>query len=210
MASNQFRIHWIINKLVRDRFDEQRRTEVIENACALAPIDWLVDIANRCARNHRPREDGDREERGPLVSADAADRLTALSLGKLREAAANGALLHQRTMLPLLFRWRDLANAAEVRQWTDAQLANNEFVILLADRMIHTSWSQGIGGFGSLGDVVARKNNYVRMGSYTELLDVDRFRRRIDELLVSQDLPETDRAVLERFKATPERDPERD
>jgi len=209
IRSNNLRIHWLINKLVRDRIEQQKRTELIESACKTASLAWLESIANRCSDDHK----ADKEKQGlsdePLVTAAAAARLAELCLARYREAAADGTLARHRQMIWLLFRWRDRVGPEEVRRWTDNSLAVDEFVIALAEQSVHTYSTQNL-SLSGVGDVVSAQIDYVNLKSLAPLVDVDRFRQRVEELLALVDLPPADRARLERFKATPEKDPEHD
>lgn len=209
IGNNSLRIHWLLNKLVRDRFEQPRRTEIIEYACQDAEIAWMIEISQRCYRDYEPNREQQGEQREPWVTEEAAGRLINSCRTRVREAAANGTLGLNRNLAALLFRWRELANAAEVRQWTDAQLANDDFVVSFAEKIIRETWTQGIGGFGFLGDLVSRAQRYVHLAPYEDLLDVERFRARVDELLARADLAEDRRQVLAQYKATPERNPER-
>jgi predicted KAP-like P-loop ATPase len=208
VGNNQLRIHWLINNLIRDRFEQPRRSEFIENACATASLGFLCDIARRCHGDYKPNEGEQREQREPLVVREVADRLLDLCRQQLQQGAENGTLKRHRDLITLLFEWADFASDDEVRRWTDAWLADDGFVVLLTERVIQTSWSQGL-GFGGLGDVVARRNDYVHFEPMQAIIDIPRFRVRVNDLLDRDDLTDEDKAQLERFNATPERDPRR-
>jgi hypothetical protein len=96
----------------------------------------------------------------------------------------------------------------EVRGWTDAALANDEFVVSISDRAVQASWSQGL-GLAGLGDAVARRREYVHLEPLATILDVGRFRERIRQLAAYADLPPQQRERIERFLATPEENPDR-
>lgn len=212
-ANNHLRIHWLLNFIVRDRFDQQTRSELIEAACKRASLGWLLDICGRCVRDHSsdPNRNNASDDREPLVTSDAANRLTKLALSRVREAAEDGALLSQRRLLSVLYSWEHMTGASEVCRWSESQLQNNHFVVCIADKAIQRSWSQGLGGFGGMGDVVARANDYVKVDSLSRIIDVDAFKRRVDELLASptHDVTAEERAKLERYRSTPEADPEK-
>ncbi len=208
-ASNHFRVHWLLNRLVRERYQQEERGRLIEEACRTASLEWLVSICSRCRDEYqRPQEEG-QEPREPLVPRDVCERMDALCLDRLRQAAEDGALVEHRHMLRLLFRWRDLVGVETVREWTDGELASDVFVVALSEALISSYWSQGM-GFAGLGDLVSRRTEYVNLDSVAEILDVERFRQRVDELLARDGLSDDDRQRLQHFVDTPERDPERD
>jgi predicted KAP-like P-loop ATPase len=111
VGNNPLRVHWLLNNLVRDRFEQGRRGELIEAeaVCQRASLGWLLDIARRCRGDHDPRENEQGEQREPLVPLDVANRLRDVCLTRIRAAAADGSLGRQRRIIRLLFEWSDLA-----------------------------------------------------------------------------------------------------
>lgn len=209
IGNNSLRIHWLINNLLRERLDQARRGQVIEAAAPTAAIGWLMDLSRRCTREHilGNEERDDRSE--TMVDASSAARIAEVALTRLAQAATDGTLASHRRIRRLMWQWKDVRGEEEVRRWTDAQLNNNAFIVNFADRSVGHSWSQGMGGFG-LGDTVARRQEHVNLEPFARLLDLDVLRRRVTELLARTDLPEDARQKLERFRATPERNPEQD
>lgn len=195
-ASNQNRLHWLLNNLLRDRFDLPFSSAVVRAAAPEAGLEWLVSLADRCKAVEEGREDD-------LVDAATATWLHELSTDRFRAAAAEGTLAVMPGIEALLYRWRDRADDAEVRTWTDARLADNAFVAALARDVVRASLSH------AMGDRVARRTEYVHLAPLAPLVDVARLRSRISSMAGS---PHTDPAhlpALERFLATPERDPAR-
>jgi hypothetical protein len=66
-----------------------------------------------------------------------------------------------------------------------------------------------MGGFGLLGDRVSGKYEYVNLKSLIPLMDIDRFRARVSELLGKSELDPIHRQTLEKFQNAPEDDPAR-
>jgi KAP family P-loop domain. len=204
---NVMRVHWLLNTLLYDSFDQATRGKIIEEACRGASLFWLLDISQRCHDDYHPRESESAGQREALVPRETADRLRAFSLERVRAAAADGSLIHHRRILAILFRWTDLAGHTEVRAWTDRALENDESVVAFADRAVQTSWSQGF-GLGGFGDLVPRRSEYVDLQPFAPFLDIDRFRRRVQELAARPDLPAEWRSKIDRFLRTAERHPE--
>jgi len=88
-----------------------------------------------------------------------------------------------------LFTWRDFSkdDGASVKEWTNKQLCNDVAVALLAKAFTGERWTQGIGMFG-LGDRVSMRHTTAAIGGLPSIMDVDAFRKRIEELYSSQTL----------------------
>ena len=209
VASNELRLHWLLNNLLSDRLDLETRSNIIRSASAVSSVAWLISLSDRCKDSKNKRATSGKSEQEMLVDDDTTEWLYAYSLERIRDAAADGTLAAVPNLVGLMFRWKDRAGEAEVRTWTDNQISDSAYVVRLAEHLVQESWSAGIGGFGFLGDTVARKREYVNMEPLKSLLDVARFKARVTELLQAIDTDPTDRAVLERFQVTPERNPMR-
>jgi predicted KAP-like P-loop ATPase len=57
MGDNQLRIHWLLRRLARERFDLARRSAVFMTACEGAPLGWLVDFAESAYTDYHPRDE---------------------------------------------------------------------------------------------------------------------------------------------------------
>jgi predicted KAP-like P-loop ATPase len=209
IGSNDLRLHWLLNNLLRDRLELPERSQIIRAAAPAASLEWLVSLSDRCKSIKDKR--GTAEESGGdnLADDETVDWLYAFSLDRIRMAAADGTLARNNALAALLYRWRVRAGDTEVRAWTDRQLADDWFVVSLAKNLVQESWSAGMGGFGFMGDRVARKTEYVHLAPLEPLLDVARLRERVADMLSSGKIDAADREVLERFRSAPERDPTR-
>ena len=208
IASNDLRLHWLLNNLLLDRLELLERSQIIRAAVPTTSLEWLLSLSDRCKSLKDKR--GTAEEGGEnLADDETVDWLYAFSLERIRAAAADGTLAQKPEPVALLYGWRDRAGAEEVRAWTDRQLANDAFVVTLAKDLVRESWSTGMGGFGFMGDRVARKTEYVHLEPLQPLLDVARLRERVTTMLKSAGLDAADRLALERFQAAPDRDPMR-
>lgn len=208
-GDNLFRIQWLLNDLVLDRFDQEKRSELIKNACGYAQLEWLDRISRRCLNEHLEREDQDQkpyEDR--FVTHNVATEIREMFAVNLRSAAADGSLSQHQSIVTLLYRWSDLDGAAKVRSWTDQNLDDDDFVVSLAEKLIKTSWTQGL-SFSGMGDRVSRKHEYVNFESTREFLDVERFRCRVNELIEKNDIGDEESQILKKFQNTPEENPHR-
>lgn len=199
IGDNHLRIHWLLNNLVRDRFPQARRGQILESASASASLAWLVDISRRCTRDHLPEKQERDEQREPLVEKVVAARIEAMAINRIREASGNGTLVRNRRFVGLLFDWSELATVADVREWTDARLAEDPFIIFFAREAIQSSW------ITVMGDRVSRRHEYVDLEPFNEIFDIARLRERVTELLARTDLSHENRAILERFSEAPAR-----
>jgi predicted KAP-like P-loop ATPase len=55
LANNRLRLHWLTRRLLRDRFQVERRSEILLAAAGSAALGWLVDITSSCLGQHDPR-----------------------------------------------------------------------------------------------------------------------------------------------------------
>ena len=205
IAANDMRIQWLLNSLLRDRLTLPVRSKLIREAAPEASLNCLIRLSDRCKPK---REDSTpQDDREKLTDAETGEWLYDLSLDRLRASAADGSLAGKSGLPALLFRWRDRAGAEEVRTWTDVQISNADFVVLLAKDLVQETWSYGMGGFGFLGDRVAQKADYANLKSLEPFLNVALLRQRIVALLESTEINAEQREALKRFQQTPERDP---
>lgn len=207
LASNEMRIHWLLNSLLIDRFDISMRSRIIMRASYDASLEWLISLSGRCKNFKNKKAIGDDHDIEPLVDDETAESLYDYSLTRIRAAAEDGDLARMPRLDGILYRWCDRAGCDEVKAWTDIQLANDEFVIALARDVVSEMWSHAMEGFGSLGDRVAKKTNYVNFNPLKSLLDIDRFKERVTALLECSRIREESRTLLEEFRKTPEYDP---
>ena len=209
MASNDLRLHWLLNNLLRDRLDLATRSNIIRGAAPASSIGWLLTLSDRCKSKKDKRAASGENEPEKLTDDDTTDWLYAHSLERIRAAASDGTLKAVPNLVVLLIQWNARAGEEEVRSWTNSQFSDAAFVVRLAEHLVQETWSAGMGGFGFLGDTVASKKEYVRLEPLKLFLDVARFRERVTELLQLAETDPADRAVLERFQSAPERSSQR-
>jgi predicted KAP-like P-loop ATPase len=204
-GDNPLRLHWLLNRLVHDRFDPADRDAIYRKAMATAALAWGCDFAARCYRYFEPSRK-EKEYDMPIVSREAAVDFRKLAVEKLRDAAQNGELPMHRRFLGLLFDWSRFSEdgAAEVRRWTDQQLSERAFLIRMAEAMTSVGWVQGL-GYDGMGDRVAQKSVHVSTEIYDKILDVEAFETRIREILASSTVDERERDILATYLNAPRR-----
>jgi len=202
--SNNIRIHGLLNSVLLDRLELPDRSAIVRAAAPGASLDWLIDFSDRC--KSISEKEGITEDRGENFADDeTVTWLHKLSHDRILAAAANGALLKSADLAFLLYRWRDRAGHMEVRAWTDCQLENDGFIVTLAGSLVMESWSAGLGG---LGDVTARKAEYVHLEPLSDLLDLERFKARVVTLHGLSTTGDEHTAILRRFLDAPNRNPQ--
>lgn len=204
-ANNQLRLHWILNRLVHDRFDQAQRGEIYRRAFETASVEWAADFAERCIRFFAPLEAGERRTFDePIVAEPVAVEFQASALAKIRHAAADGTLANHPKLVVILFTWRRLngGDSSEIRNWTDATMDDDQFVVALARQIPSESWSFGM-GLDEMGDRVSRRNLRVDLEPLREILDVTRLELRITDLSETDPLNDEDRVALMTFRDTP-------
>lgn len=202
-GSNPLRLHWLLNKLVFDRYSIEEASQLLLSAARHAAPGWCADLAERCLRPYQPREgDEGREPAKPAVTEAAAREMAALALEGLRAAGRDGRLLAAKGAHSMLWALYRLTNQGsdEVRDLTNTFLEDDDQTIRLAEAVTSVSWSQGM-GFAGMADRVARGRPRVQRSGLDKIIDADRLHARATELLARPDLPAEARAILERFLA---------
>jgi predicted KAP-like P-loop ATPase len=190
VGDNELRIHWLINRLVTDRFQGEEREKVYTEALQTAAVGWLCDFTRRCISQAEPDKE---KPSDPIVSAGVAEQYKALSVARLRAAAADGSLISNPRMTSLLLQWRNWTTTEEVHAWTNTTLENDGFVIALAKGMTSVGWAQG------MGDRVATRIVRVQTDAFTDLVDLPRLDDRAGEVAARDHLSTDERAILTTF-----------
>ena len=202
MVNTSLRYHWLIRRLTDNRFDLSERTNIYMESLDVAALGWLVDFTTSAISDYTEKADqSSRREEDCLVSEDAIPDLKEKALGAIREAAQNGTLLAHQDLLWLLHRWHDFVDhgSEEVRNWTSRQLTNPKAAVVLAKSMTGESWSAGMGGFGQIGDRVAKRAIRAQISEDIEIVDTKTFHETLEKILDSEDLTESDNDAVRQF-----------
>lgn len=181
-TSNSLRIHWLLKDLVRNRLTLEARSAALLEASRTSQLHWLVEFADSAYSRSHP-EPG-KEARAPddlYTDSATAECIIALSIERIRTAAQTNDLLNARTPSTLLFHWARHASEEVVRAWTLDRLADADSVRKLAKSLTTYSWSQGLGVVGPA-DRVAMRAVRVHPEAMKKILDVERFRARLEDL----------------------------
>jgi len=192
LANNNLRLHWLLNSLVRERLPQAARVPVLRAAMRSASLHWFCSFAERCHGEHHPAQ----HQRFKLEDERYVDEKTAnefikTALRRLRAAARDGSLTHQRKMVSMLYEWVRLApnGIKEVRPKVIKLLANDDFVAHLAMDAFQFTWSHTM-GFGGMGDLVSKGTAQVNKRAIRELADAKKFMARVRNLMASATDPD--------------------
>lgn len=201
IATTSLRIHWLIRRVTDDRFTLEEKSAVYLAATEQASLGWLVDFVSSAYDDHYPREGREVELSTALTTKEALPALVDRALRSLRQAAQDDALLHRRDLMYCLYRWREFANdgGAEVKAWLTDRMQRDDVLVQLARALTSESWTTGLGGFGSLGDRVSRRNVRVSIRSDFDLFDPDQFRTALKRIAREQRQPAEDLEAVRVF-----------
>jgi predicted KAP-like P-loop ATPase len=189
-GDNQLRILWLMRKLTSDICTLEERGQVFIQACHDAQLGWLVYFTRVALWEYFPREGKEPElpERC-LVARQHIQTLKEHALKAITNAAAVGDLISHPELPSILFRWRDFTDGDEtsVKKWTNSQLAIDDAVAMLANAFTGESWTHGGGMFG-VGDRVATRIIRASVDGLESIVDVEKFRYRLEELEKRDDL----------------------
>jgi hypothetical protein len=209
-GNNSLRLHWLPRSILLDRTTLQERTEILTRSIEGATLQWHLDISNDAWQDYHPSNpDSEPSSEAETLTTDvAAERLQARSLELLRAAAASDTILSAKNPARLLYDWDRLEpdGAGEVMAYRTRALGDDTTLYLLASAFLGKSYSHGMGGFGGApGDLVQRENDRAQVDGIDRLLDVDEFRRRLNEALRNDGLDEQQKFTISRFLAAWER-----
>ncbi len=189
IGNTYLRVHWLIRKLLLERTDLAERTEIFLKACKNAALGWLVDFTSSAIKDYQSDEGKTPEPLEKcLVTEDRLVELKRHTIESIEEAATTGELIVHHRLAYILYRWLEMSDdeGASIKKWTDDQLSQDTNVAELARAFTGESWSQGMDGF--LGDRVAMRQTTVGIDSLEKIMDVKKFRIKLEELEENQTL----------------------
>lgn len=198
-GSNPLRLHWLLRRLTKERFDDEGRSLVLKAAAAEASLGWLVDFSESAYRDHHPRPGkGQAIDRAQLLTVSDMEEVRRWALAKLRAAAGSGELLKDKRLPYILFRWREMGDAPNdergaVTAWVNGQLDSDESVVALARAFTGDSWVQ------ESDDLVAKRRVIAMIDGIEEIMDKPRFRRRVEEVAKSDQVDNDSKKIVGTF-----------
>lgn len=201
MANTSLRFHWLIRQVTEDRFTLEEKSDLYLAATENASLGWLIDFVSSAYDDYHPREGKEVDLSRCLVTEDAIPALKERALNALRHAASTGELLRRDDLMYNLYRWREFADdqGAEMKVWLDEQLQSDEVLIRFAKALTGESWTTGLGGFGSLGDRVSRRQTRAQISDSFDLFDPTWFRGELERVMREQRYPKDDLEAVRLF-----------
>lgn len=192
--NNKLRLHWLLNRLVGDRFPEQQRGEIFTNALSSAALGWTTDFVNRCVKQY---DDKDSRSGPPLVSQTCAHDMQERALDRLEQAANDGNLLDAPNLTGVLSQWLYLGKGTRderVKDWVESQLGDVRALAHFAECFVGQVRTE------ASGDRVAVTRDVVQPDRLGWLVDPEDFIRRVEEAVGELPADDASRAKLERFQ----------
>ncbi|MBB6186666.1 P-loop NTPase fold protein [Rhodanobacter sp. MP7CTX1] len=201
MATTSLRIHWLIRRVTEDRFTLEEKSALYLAATERATLGWLVDFVSSAYADHYPRQGRELDLATALTTKEALPALIERALNALRQAAQDDSLLLQRDIMYCLYRWREFAgdDGAEMKAWLTDRMRRDDVLVRLARALTSESRTTGLGGFGSLGDRVSRREMRVDIRSDFDLFDPDQFRTALERIAREQRRPAEDLEAVRVF-----------
>lgn len=203
IANNNLRIHWIMRSVTRERTSLPERSKIILTAAEHASVGWLVSLSDSAYHDFYPREGKQPEQEENCITTESdAKKLRVMALEKIEASAADGKLLDYERFIGILYRWDELAETGtheKAKAWCKDQLQNEAAIARFADAFVSSSWSHGMGGFGSLGDTVAIRKDHVSKDNLNRFFDADAFKSKVEDLIEKTDPETSSYARLKRF-----------
>jgi predicted KAP-like P-loop ATPase len=208
MGDNQLRIHWLMRRLILDRFDLASRSKVLRSASEKAALSWLIHLSQSAYRDYHANDGKPPEPEQSCLTTEAdADALRQRALLGIRSASQSGELAKSKRLAYLLSMWRDLADddGAEVKAWTATQMKDDGMIATFAEAFTSYSWSQSLGMAG-LGDRVAKRNTRANVDQLDSILDKPALRARVEQLALTNAPDDGGDAICEFLSAWKRRD----
>jgi predicted KAP-like P-loop ATPase len=198
IANTNLRIHWLIRRATEDRFTLEEKTALYLAATENSALGWLTDFVSSAYEDHHPREGRGVNLATCLTTAEAIPVFVERGLKALRMAAQADELLHHPNLMFHLFRWKEFAedDGEEVKVWLADRMQRDDVLVLIARALTGESWTTGLGGFGSLGDRVARRQVRSQIGDDFVFFDPHQFRIELERIVREQRLPHEDLASV--------------
>jgi len=133
-----------------------------------------------------------------LVGDEDAEKLKELCVKKIRDVALDGRLARNIKLGPILYRWLDWGEVAEVRRWVSNVASSREGAVLILRALVSRGSSQ------SIEDKVGRVTWNLRLGDLERFIDLTQFQAMMDKVVVSK-LDERDRNCFRAYQRAVQR-----
>ncbi|ESE81365.1 KAP family P-loop NTPase fold protein [Salmonella enterica] len=189
-SNNAFRLHWLLRALTKERLSLVERSGIFFSACKNASLGWLADFTDSAWTDYHPTDERppECEDKCLTTEEDAGYLRTMLADRFAMELDRdNGySLLRHKDFSLLIYQWQQLLGEDDLRikQWIGTLLDDDENIKLIAIAFTSYGWTQ------TMGDAVARRNTHINIKRLEQFIDINIFRKRIEELAVRSCFPE--------------------
>lgn len=200
LVNNKVRIHWLMRRLVMDRFILRDRSILLHEALQSSSLIWLAHFAESAYHDHYPR--GSRSPEPPencLVEQQDADNLRIRAVEAIRAAGYNGQLIESSHLGELMERWRVMSadDGRELRLWVAEQMQTKAGLIALARAFTGQSLAYAESVIGnSLPDRVGTLQAEADTEGMSKFVDAQIFRLRLQAASTDGSFSEEDLAVI--------------
>ena len=210
IADNSLRIHWLMRAVLFERTELCDRSPIIMAAAKAAQLGFLANLSSSAWESYNPREGRQREgDTACFVTELDSNLLVRKTVTAIEVAAGDGRLIEHPSLARLLYVWYHFGGdeGTAVKAWTAHQMGDEHAVARLACAFTSYSWGHAVGGFGGLGDRVAKRSDRANVDNLETLMDVAAFRARLEQLNSNPGLDDGDADAISRFlKAWDKRD----
>jgi predicted KAP-like P-loop ATPase len=180
----------LVHRYLRDVVSMEERIAIISSA--IRETSGLAQPAQLVARQKDEKSRTENPDR-MLVGEDEADKLVALCIAKIQDAAQNGELPKSRHLATLLYRWLQWDGPEAPRKWVANLCASPEGALILLNALTHRGFSQIVG------DSVGRVTTRVSLAELEKFVDIDFLEEKIKPLSVSN-RTEDERTAIQEFQ----------
>lgn len=195
--NNRDRLHRLTRALLLNRTKLAERSQILFDAFQNASLDWLVYIGNSVFNDYWPPREGEAPALPEecLVTKEDAEKINQIALQRIREAAHDGSIINVKDLAFVLFKWRDLAGhtSGEVKFFCDTALKDDQSIVKFARAFLGQSYERHVG------DHVSSVKDQARIEGIENLMDANRFRDRLTEVLRGSQLKPDDKDTVQRF-----------
>jgi predicted KAP-like P-loop ATPase len=171
--------------------EREKRLELISSySCGLS---LCARVVIHLARQHGLCGGQTQPESERYVSKDAAEKSEAALLNRIRDAARNGSLLSATSPLFLIWIWRDLAGAEEVRSWISNVMKTDGDVLTLVQFLPSVSYQ-------SAGDGRKEIRSF-KAEAYKDILDIQQLESRLNDIVASKSFDDAEQIRSDFFAA---------
>ena len=203
--NNRLRIHKLLRAFLLNNTKINQRSKILMRSMKEASLQWLSDFSGSAWENHYPSKP-DKEpasEDEVLLTKEDAETLRKRARSRIKAAAIDGTLIDVTDLAHILFEW-DVLKADgldEVHRFTADAIADDQKIVKLARAFLgerHITYASTSGNSPG-GTISSHKVDRAQIEDIDQLLDRNKFRKRLRSLEFSSSLSEEQRDIIRRL-----------